>query len=98
MPQFSREQVAKIVAKAIIDSLFNSGRPLPDEIAATERVIGEIDGFDSLAGLDVTVDLELQFGVELPQNVFIKAVNGHPRARTLTEVVDVICQMLAAKE
>ena len=98
MPQFSRELVTAIVAKAITDSLFLSGRPVPSEIAATAKIIDEIEGFDSPAGVDVTVDLELQLGIDLPHNVFIKTVNGRPRARTLNEVVDVLCRMLGAKE
>jgi hypothetical protein len=98
MPQFSREQVVAIVTQAILNSLITSGRPTPDEIVVITKIIGEIDGFDSPAGVDVTVDLELQLGIELPHNVFIKTVNGRPRARTLNEVVDVLCRMLAAKE
>ena len=98
MPQFSREQVTTILAKAITDSLFLSGRPTPKEIVATTKIIGEIEGFDSPAGVDVTVDLELQLGIDLPHNVFIKTVNGRPRARNLSEVVAVLCRMLAAKE
>ena len=57
-----------------------------------------IEGFDSPAGVDVTVDLELQLGIGLPHNVFVKTVNGRPRARTLNEVVDVLCRMLGAEE
>ena len=98
MPQFSRELATAIVAKAITDSLFLSGRPVPNEIAVTAKIIDEIEGFDSPAGVDVTVDLELQLGIDLPHNVFIKTVNGRPRARTLNEVVDVLCRMLRAKE
>jgi hypothetical protein len=98
MPQFSREQVMAIVAKAVTDSLFLSGRPAPNEIAAATKIIGEIEGFDSPAGVDVTVDLELQLQIDLPHNVFIKTVNGRPRARNLSEVVDVLCRMLGAKE
>jgi acyl carrier protein len=98
MPHLSREQVIAIVSKAIADSLFLSGRPVPNEIAATTKIIGEVEGFDSPAGVDVTVDLELQLGIALPHNVFVKTVNGRPRARTLNEVVDVLCRMLGAKE
>ena len=65
MPQFSREQVVAIVTQAILNSLISSGRPTPDEIVVTKKIIGEIDGFDSPAGVDVTVDLELQLGLEL---------------------------------
>jgi hypothetical protein len=98
MSQLSREQVTTIVSEAITNSLYLSGRPVPNGIAPTEKIIGEIEGFDSPAGVDVTVDLELQLGISLPHNVFIKTVNGRPRARTLNEVVDVLCRMLAAKE
>jgi hypothetical protein len=98
MPQLSREQVIAIVSQAITDSLVLSGRPAPQEIAAATRIIGEIEGFDSPAGVDVTVDLELQLGIDLPHNVFIKTVNGRPRARTLNEIVDVLYRMLGAKE
>ena len=98
MPQFTREQLTAILAQAIRDSLLMSGRPAPNEIAAATRIIGEIEGFDSPAGVDVTVDLELQLGIDLPHNVFIKTVNSRPRARTLNEVVDVLYRMLGAKE
>jgi hypothetical protein len=98
MSQFSRAQVTAIVFEAITNSLFTSGRPVPDGIAATTKIIGGIEGFDSPAGVDVTVDLELQLGIGLPHNVFVKTVNGRPRARTLNEVVDVLCRMLGAEE
>lgn len=98
MPQLSREQVTAIVFQAITDSLVLSGRPAPQEIAAATKIIGEIEGFDSPAGVDVTVDLELQLGIDLPHNVFIKTVNGRPRARTLNEIVEVLYRMLGAKE
>jgi hypothetical protein len=98
MAKLSREQVTVIVSEAITNSLYQSGRPVPNGIATTDKIIGEIEGFDSPAGVDVTVDLELQFGIDMPHNVFIKTVNGRPRARTLNEVVDVLCRILEGKE
>jgi acyl carrier protein len=98
MPQLSRERVTAILSKAITDSLLLSGRPAPNDIPAATKPIGEIDGFDSPMGVDVTVDLELQLGIDLPHNVFIKTVNGRPCARSFNEVVDILCRMLAAKE
>jgi hypothetical protein len=98
MAQLSRDQVTAIVNAAITASLLLSGRPVPNAITASMKLLNEIDGFDSPMGVDVTVDLELQLGIELPHNIFVKTVNGRPRARTLHEVVDILCRMLAREE
>jgi acyl carrier protein len=96
--QISDEQLTAIVVNAIMNSLLLSGRPVPDVVTATTKLLKEIEGFDSPMGVDVTVDLELQLGINLPHNVFVKEVNGRPRARTLSEVVTIIRRRLADKE
>jgi len=89
----SREHVAAAVADAIAESLRRSGREVP-AFSEKLRPLKDIAGFDSPLGVEVTVDLEIRFGIELPNNVFIKHVGGQPRARTFREVVDVMVRML----
>ena len=96
--QFSGDQVTAIVVDAITNSLLLSGRPAPNNITATMKLLKDIEGFDSPMGVDVTVDLELQLGIDLPHNIFVKEVNGVPRARTLNEIVDILRGKLVRKE
>ena len=82
-------EVAKILRSVIADCLARSGREIP-QIGSDKKIITGVDGFDSLCGLEATIDLEARLGITLEDNVFIKDVLGRPRARTFAEVVKAI--------
>jgi hypothetical protein len=93
---FTRQEILDIVSAAIAESLRLSGREVPP---FTQKVkpLKDIAGFDSPLGVEVTVDLEIQLGIDLPNNIFIKTVNGQDRARSFIEVVDVLYRVLESK-
>lgn len=83
------EEAAAILAKAIADCLKRSGKRVP-RIDPNTRVIDGIDGFDSLCGLETTVELEADLAITLEDNIFIMEVDGRPRARTFNQIVEAI--------
>jgi len=82
----SKTEIAKVLRSVIADCLHRSGREVP-EIGSDMKIIDGFPGFDSLCGLEATIDLELRLGVSLDDNIFIKEVQGRPKARTFAEVV-----------
>lgn len=89
----SKNEVAKVLRSVISDCLTRSGREVP-QIASDEKIIDGVAGFDSLCGLEATIDLEVRLGVGLDDNIFIKEVLGRPRARTFGEVVTALLSSL----
>lgn len=89
----STGEVATILRDVIADCLGRSGREMP-QLRPDKKIIDGVPGFDSLLGLEATIDLELRLGVTLEDNVFIKEVLGRPRARTFGEVVKALLTTL----
>jgi hypothetical protein len=85
----SKSEIAKALRSVITDCLHRSGREVP-EIGSEMKIIDGFPGFDSLCGLEATIELELRLGVNLEDNIFIKEVQGRPRARTFAEVVSAL--------
>ena len=88
------------VVRAVIDVLAGlqsmSGRPATN-ISDRTCAIGDLDQFDSLNGVEATVELSERLGMELPAvNVFVNE-NG-TKALTVSEIADSICQRTAGKE
>jgi hypothetical protein len=96
MSDANRERVAQILVSCINTSLQLSGHR-PAEFNYHLKPLKDIAGFDSPIGVEVTVDLEIQLGVLLPDNIFIKEANSGPRARSFSEVVVAICHVLDGK-
>ncbi len=86
------DTVSATLATAIAACLRRSGRPVP-RIDPYMRVIDGIPDFDSLCAIETTVDLEAHLGFQLGDNIFIKEVDGRPRARTFHEVIEVILSL-----
>ena len=92
-----RRRVIDALKRAIAETLQRSGRILPEVDDYTLCPILDIEGFDSLCGIEVTVDLETSLGIaDLTHNVFIKIVGKHAKARTFDEVVDAILNCAGA--
>jgi acyl carrier protein len=49
-----------------------------------------MEGFDSLCGIEVTVDLQKRLGVQLDDNVFIQTNGSKAKARTFDQTVDAL--------
>ena len=89
----NKSEVAKVLRSVISDCLRRSGREMP-QIGSDKKIIDGVAGFDSLCGLEATIDLEVRLGVSLEDNVFIKEVLGRPRARTFGEVLSALLTIL----
>ncbi len=89
----SKNEAAKVLRSVIYDCLARSGRDAP-QISSDAKIIDGVAGFDSLCGLEATIDLEMRLGVSLEDNIFIKEVSGRPRARTFGEVVTALLTIL----
>jgi len=88
-----KSEVAKVLRNVISDCLARSGREVP-QIDSDKKIIDGVAGFDSLCGLEATIDLELRLGISLEDNIFIKEVLGRPRPRTFGEVVAALLTVL----
>ena len=86
------------VLQSIVDVLSfvqsMSGRK-PVNIAPNTCPIGDLEQFDSLNGVEATVELSTRLGIELPgSNAF---VNGDgTKALTVSEIADAILQLAGA--
>lgn len=89
----TKPEVESHLAAAIATTLKMSGHPVPQFTAAL-KIIKGVAGFDSLCGIEVTVDLEQRLGVELGENIFVGSKNGTPYARTFSQVVAAIWAIL----
>ncbi len=85
----SREELANELASAIKASLSASGRTMT-AIRRDQCPLTTIKGFDSLCGIEVTVDLQERFGVQLEDNIFVQTNSSGTRARTFDQVVDAL--------
>ncbi len=73
-----------------------SGR-VQEPIREDTRPIGDLDQFDSLNGVEATVELSDRLGVDLGVvNAFVN--EDAAKALTVSEIADGICRLIAGKE
>ena len=85
----SREELANELSNAINTSLTASGRTMV-AIRGDQCPLTTIKGFDSLCGIEVTVDLQERFKVKLEDNIFVQTNSSGTKARTFNQVVDAL--------
>ena len=83
----SREEIASELTTAIKACLEASGRTLPP-LHGDQCPLTAIEGFDSLCGIEVTVDLQKRLGLQLDDNIFIQTSGSRAKARTFDQTVD----------
>lgn len=89
----TESQVLQELCDAIRACQTASGRIMP-KLSRDDRPHLAVPGFDSLCGIEVTVDMEERLGLELAdENMFVKDVRGRKVARTLNET---LCTVLEA--
>ena len=86
----TRTDASDQIIKALIQIQKNSGRELPEQITGRMKPIGDLDGFDSLNGLELSVVLASQFGTDPKENLCISE-DGY-RALTLNEIAARVCE------
>jgi acyl carrier protein len=87
--QRSREEITTDLTTAIKACLVASGRTMPS-LRGEQCPLTEIEGFDSLCGIEVTVELQERLGVRLEDNIFVQTSAGRPKARTVNEIVQAL--------
>jgi len=87
------DEISALLAAAIAACLERSGRSAP-RIDPYARVIDGVAGFDSLCGIETTIELETKLGIDLGDNLFVKEIDGRPRACTFNEVVGFVLSLV----
>ena len=85
----SRGEIASELTTAIKACLEASGRTLP-ALRGDQCPLTTIKGFDSLCGIEVTVDLQERLGIQLEDNVFVQTSSAGSKARTFDQVVEAL--------
>ena len=85
----SRGDIVTELTTAMKLCLENSGRKL-EPLREDQCPLTTIKGFDSLCGIEVTVDLQTRLHIRLEDNVFVENNGGRSRARTVKQIVDAI--------
>lgn len=85
----SREELASDLTDAIKTCLTASGRTLVS-IRGDQCPLTTIKGFDSLCGIEVTVDMQERLGIKLEDNIFVHTNGSGTKARTFDQVVDAL--------
>jgi len=77
------------IVKAIVQIQKNSGRELPEEVSGRTKPIGDLEGFDSLNGLELSVVIAAEFDIDSRENLCVSE-DGR-RALTVNEMVARVC-------
>ena len=91
-----KQEIVTTVVQTVVQVQMISGRP-SDGIGASTRPLRDVEGFDSLSGLEATVMLSESLGVDLPNdcNPFISK-DGN-RALSVNEIADAICTHIGSE-
>jgi len=85
------EEIQEAVLEAVCEIQKQSGRPLPEVCCGTLRPIGDLEGFESINAVEVTVQLAEKLGCEIDGNPFVKgrrALKVKEVARCLHQLVN----------
>lgn len=92
----NKEEVTAKVVDAVAQVQEASGQP-SGHIDANVCPITDLDGFDSLSGLEATVLLSESLGHELPNDYNPFVSKDGRRALTIEEIADNLCSILAVE-
>lgn len=84
-----RDEIANELTAAIKRCVVASGHIMP-LLQADQCPLMAIQGFDSLCGIEVTVDLQDRLRLKLEDNVFVKANGTRATARTFAEIIEAL--------
>ncbi len=88
----TKAQITEVVAEVLAEIQASSGRE-PVAITGQTCPIGDLPDFDSLNGVEATVELADRLGVEIPGvNVFVNEKGT--KALRVSEITDNICSGL----
>ncbi len=87
-------EVKKIIYDAVCEIQVLSGRTLPTDICDTIVPIGDVDGFDSLNAVEITVQLSEKFNCSIIENPFVAG----NKALNLEQIAQQILNKIIKKE
>lgn len=91
-----KPEAVKVVVEVLKTVQQVSGREI-GEISEKTCPIGDLDGFDSLCGVEASVELSEKLDFELPgTNVFVNEKGT--KALTVGEIAEAICQRVEEAE
>ncbi len=91
-----KDEVIKVISAVLAEVQSSSGRQ-PVVVTGDTCPIGDLDGFDSLNGVEASVELSDRLGVDLPGvNAFINEKGTE--ALKVSEIADNICQVSGSTE
>lgn len=91
-----KDEVVATIVDVLAEFQSMGGRPAT-QITGNTCPIGDLAEFDSLNGVEATVELSDRLGIDLPGvNAF--ANESGTKALTVSEVADTICTLAAEKE
>jgi len=91
-----KSKTIEVITQVLQGLQSTSGRG-GQQISQETCPIGDLDQFDSLNGVEATVELSDQIGFDLPDvNIFVN--EDGTKARTVAEIADCICKIAASKE
>ena len=89
-------EIVRVVIGVLAALQSDSGRAAT-QISETTCAIGDLDQFDSLNGVEATIELSARLGIDFPAvNAFVNEKGTKPL--TVSEVADHICRLGAGKE
>lgn len=90
-----KDDVVRVVVKVLGDLQALSGRAA-GSIGGGTRPVGDLEGFDSLNGVEATIELSGKLGIDLPGVNYFVSEEGD-RALSVSEVADRICGHQASR-
>ncbi len=85
------KHLAQLLAEAIAEIETKCGRSQP-EVRPDLRPVVDLDGWDSLIGLEATALVEEKLGQELDCDSLFVTDSKRPRARTIEEIVALLAK------
>lgn len=87
--QADRETVERELIVAIRECMEAGGKECP-ELTSETVPFKDLQGFDSLCGIEVAVDLESKLAQPLGEDLFVAGSGKSARPRNIREIADVI--------
>ena len=82
-----KQEIVTTVVQTVVQVQVMSGRP-SGGISASTRPVQDVEGFDSLSGLEATVMLSESLGIDLPENYNPFISKDGNRALSVSEIAD----------
>jgi len=91
-----RGEILRRIAEALTELQEESGREAT-KISEDMKPIGDLDGFDSHAGLELACALEQKLDIEIPLDENLCVDDEKRRARTVKEIVERVIELQKGK-